>query len=225
MVEKTINFGFIENYLFLVSIFIFFVLIIGSGMLAVNYIESYKPVISQVWGNTEVYSFEYEPEASRTTSNILVPDSLFDISFVLDDSLIEDASELTSITTFESFGKVPTTVFLVFIILDEYGKSIYMENFSIDVETEDVLFWDYEGVDELSDGKYVALLETVYDVNIRDEFSQDFEVKSEFSFSEEVVNWFKLIDKRKWGIVFFIIFIILFSWWLISKFYYNKLSL
>ncbi len=45
-----------------------------------------------------------------------LPEELFDITFNLDDKLIQSVNELFGIVTFESFGNVPTFVNLTFMI-------------------------------------------------------------------------------------------------------------
>ena len=107
-----------------------------------------------------------------------LPEQLFDITFNLEDISISGVGELFGIVTFESFGTVPTLVNLTFIILNEAGNEIYREEGSITVTTEEVLRWNYETLGELPDGKYTAVLNTLYNVDVFDEFRQEFEIGS-----------------------------------------------
>ncbi len=131
----------------------------------------------------------------------LEPKELFDITFNLEDRTIVHSSELIGIITFESFGNVPTLVDLTFIILDEGGNEMYRKVGEITVTTEEVLRWNYEGL-ELGHGKYVAVLETLYNVDVKDEFRQEFEIKE-----ERGMNWRWIIGG---AIVVIIILIIIF---------------
>lgn len=99
---------------------------------------------------------------------------LFDINWNLEDSKIENSSELVGIVMFERFGNVPTFVNLTFIVLGEKGEKLYLENGNITVITEEILKWDFENLSELPEGHYVAVLQTLYNANVFDEFRQEF---------------------------------------------------
>jgi cysteine-rich repeat protein len=131
-----------------------------------------------------------------------VESQLFDITFNLEDFVISDSSELQSVLTFTSFGTVPTPVDLTFIILDESGNEMYREKGDITVTTEEVMRWNYENL-ALEEGKYVAILETLYNVDVFDEFRQDFEIKKTKSF-----NWMFVILAVLLVVVIFIVYII-----------------
>ena len=94
----------------------------------------------------------------------------------MEDYVVADSGDLEAVVTFTSFGNVPTSVGLVFVILNEAGDEVYRVESEITVMTEEVLRWDYEGV-ELEEGEYVAVLETLYNVDVFDEFRQEFEIK------------------------------------------------
>ena len=117
------------------------------------------------------------PEVTRSCVPV-APTQLFDISFSLDDSLIQSSDELSAVVTFESFGTVPTPVDLTFIILDESGNEIYREKSEITVTTEEVLRKSFEGLN-LPEGKYTLILNTLYNVDVFDEFRQEFEIGME----------------------------------------------
>ncbi len=107
-----------------------------------------------------------------------LPTQLFDITFNLDDKTIKSIYELEGIIIFESFGTEPTPVDLAFIILDANENEIYRAENKIIVTTEEVVRWKYESLSEFSEGKYTAILETLYNINVTDEFRQEFEISS-----------------------------------------------
>jgi len=107
-----------------------------------------------------------------------VPFGLFDISFNLEDSIIQRKSELSGIVTFQNFGDVPTSVDLTFTILDESGNEIYREKSKITIMTEEVLRWNYNSLEGLPKGGYTAVLTTLYYIDISDMFRVGFEVTS-----------------------------------------------
>ena len=106
-----------------------------------------------------------------------IPEQLFDITFNLEDSLIQSSDELIGIVTFESFGTELTLVKLLFTILDQEGKEVHSEEAQITVETEKSLRKTFENLD-LKQGKYTLILTTLYNVNVVDEFRQEFEISS-----------------------------------------------
>ena len=117
---------------------------------------------------------------------------LFDISWILLDSSIRDASELVGVLSFESFGNIATPVSINFVVLDSSDNKIYDDNFSIIVMTEEVVRWDFvgNGMTNLTDGDYIAIANTLYDGNVSDEFRQEFRVSENAGFSW---YWFLLI--------------------------------
>lgn len=123
-----------------------------------------------------------------------VPLQLFDIAFNLEDRVVRGVDELVAVVTFESFGNVPTLVSLRFIILDEDGNGVYREESEIIVSVEEVLRWHYRELD-LAEGKYVAILETVYNTDVIDEFRQNFEIKKK----ESVVDY--LEENWEWEVL------------------------
>jgi len=100
---------------------------------------------------------------------------LFDIKLELASSVINNAKELSAVTTFASFGNVPTPVDLTYSILDSSGKEVYSEKGNTTVTTEQIVRKSFENLN-LSNGKYTLVLITVYGDNIKDEFKQEFSV-------------------------------------------------
>jgi hypothetical protein len=123
----------------------------------------------------EIRYQDYQAQSYRTIETSLGAFKLFDITFTLDDLIIRDSDELSSIVIFENFGKVLTPVELTFIILDDKGIEVHREKETINVQTEEVLRKSFKGLD-LLDGKYSIILQTLYDEDIFDEFKQDFEI-------------------------------------------------
>jgi hypothetical protein len=107
-----------------------------------------------------------------------IPMQLFDIKLELEDSSIKSLSELVAIVTFESFGTEPTPVNLSFTIFEENNIEVYTEKEDVTVETERVLRNEFKDFD-LPTGKYTLILTTLYDVDVIDEFSQEFEIMAE----------------------------------------------
>jgi hypothetical protein len=104
---------------------------------------------------------------------------LFDIVFNLQNYEIKKSSELTSVVTFTSFGNGSTPINLTFIVLDSDGNQVYNGKTNLSVATEWVLIWDYKNIKDLPSGTYTALLDTLYNTNVFDEFRQDFEIKKQ----------------------------------------------
>jgi hypothetical protein len=117
------------------------------------------------------------PNITRACVGGVSPEQLFDIRMELQNTLLSKASDLEAIVSFFSFGTIPTSVDLIYIILDDKGGEIYRETGDVTVITQEVLRKTFEEL-EFPDGKYVFVLNTLYGDDVFDEFSQDFEVKS-----------------------------------------------
>src|SRR3989339_887555 len=130
-----------------------------------------------------------DEEGNEVCEEVCAPEELFDITFNLDKSIITNSSLLSGVVTFESFGLIPTLVNVTFIIFNEDGKEIYIEKSSLVVSTEELLRWNYDSLQDLEYGKYVAIVQTSYGDNVFDEFRQDFEIKP--SFLDKFNSWLK----------------------------------
>jgi hypothetical protein len=153
---------------------------------------------------------EEEPKLASEESEI--PDKLFDITWNLDDLVIQRVDELVGVITFESFGKVPTYVDLTFIVLNNKGEVVYGKKGNITVMTEEVMRWKFaeKGLNVLPEGKYTAILEILYNIDVFDEFKQKFTVGAEK----------KEINLLVWivgGIVFIILIIIFLLWFILKR--------
>ena len=139
----------------------------------------------------------------------------FDITWNLEDSKIENASELVGIVIFENFGTVPTFVNLTFIVLDSYGNEVYRAKGNTSITTEGVIRWTYENL-ELSEGDYIAILETLYDVEVYYEFRQGFKI------GEKENNYWKYFIGGFLGMIILIILIIFFYKYKSKKMKYRR---
>ncbi len=113
-----------------------------------------------------------------TTEDEQIKKQLFDITFNLIDNSIKDILELTAIISFENFGAEPTLIKLLFTILDQDGKEVHSEEDQITVETEKILRKSFGNAD-LPNGEYTLILTTLYNINVVDEFRQDFKIGRE----------------------------------------------
>lgn len=146
--------------------------------------------------------------APTATTTPISPEQLFDITVTLDDSVLEESSDLTVRTRFESFGTVPTWVDLTFIVLDESGQEVYRTQDGITVETEFNYWKEFSGL-KLVPGYYVMVVNTLYNDNVSDEFRQDFSVQAKGS----AFPWYYVVAALEVigaaALVFFIIFIMM----------------
>ncbi len=85
-----------------------------------------------------------------------------------------------------SCGVADFNEFVTFIIYDEQDNQIYRKEKAIVVETENVLFENFEDL-EIEPGKYLFVLRTIYDVDVEDYFEQYFE------YLEKQNYWFLII--------------------------------
>ena len=138
-------------------------------------------------GFSSVFQEKIFDENAINDSIIDLPEQLFDIYWILEDSSVFNADELVGVVTFESFGTVPTFVNLTFLVLDDFGMEVYREHSSVVVFTEEVLRWNFEGLD-LVEGDYVAVLQTLYNEDVYDEFRQNFNLGEKKSF-EGIIFW------------------------------------
>lgn len=127
-------------------------------------------------------------------------DFLFDIRFLLEDTILTSSDELSAILIFENFGVGATQIGLTFIILDEEENEIYREEENITIETEEVLRKSFKRLN-LDAGKYTLILQTLYGANVIDEFRQNFEIEKEYALVTHL--------KNNW--VYYLIGVVIFS--------------
>ena len=116
------------------------------------------------------------------------PRQLLDINLNLVDSSIQEISGLVAIMSFKNFEEEPIHVKLLFTILNDEGEEVYSEDGSIEVATEEILRKSFEGID-LPQGKYTFILTTLYDVDVVDEFRQEFEIRGGIGITGRAIDF------------------------------------
>jgi len=119
-----------------------------------------------------------KPKEKQGCFYATIPTQLFDIELGLQKELISNTYELSAWVTFESFGSESTPVNLTYTILDEFGNVVYTKEDYLVVETERYVTTGFLGL-ELEPGEYMLVLETLYDVDVRDEFIKRFTLEEE----------------------------------------------
>lgn len=135
-------------------------------------------LIAKYLGKEETFSNFFEMK--KISKFLYSLKQLFDIRFDLDSTSLKSSSDLSSRVTFESFGEEKTPVNLTFFIYDSFENEIYRGDLSLEVETEEVVFFDYEGF-EADAGEYTAVLRTFYNLDVEDYFEQDFVIRKKVS--------------------------------------------
>lgn len=139
------------------------------------------------------------------------PLQLFDIALIVDQPKVNKVSDLKARVTFISFGSQDTPVKMHFKIIDGVGNEYYNSDENMMVQTEGVFNKSFEGIN-LADGKYVLVLTTLYNTNIRDEFKQNIEIFS----SQTIVKrsfWLTVWENRYlffWGLILLGVFGLIF---------------
>lgn len=116
---------------------------------------------------------DWRPLSSRTQKG----KQLFDITFNVDSQCLMDSRKLASTTTFTSFGTVDTPVNMTFIVLDSQGEERYNTTGKTVIQTEGVFHQEFAKL-SLPRGKYTLVMNTLYNVDVKDTFQQPFEVSS-----------------------------------------------
>jgi len=119
-----------------------------------------------------------KPKEKQDCFFMTIPSQLFDIKLGLQNDVINNVYELSAWVTFESFGSEPTSVNLTYIILDELGNEVYKKEDRVVVETEKFIAEGFAG-SNLDYGRYTLVLKTLYNVDVEDEFRQEFTIEEE----------------------------------------------
>ncbi len=127
---------------------------------------------------------------SKSTSEN--PSQLFDIALIIDQPLIDNSSKLAARVTFTNFGTKDTPVEMEFVVLDQAGKESYKTTGKTVIQTEGVYNQAFKNL-KIPDGKFTLLLTTVYNVNVKDQFRQPFEVRSQKNILNFLWGWGLLI--------------------------------
>jgi len=133
-----------------------------------------------------------------------LPKQLFDIKLELAHYTVYAPEDLAAWVRLESFGTEPTPINLIYIILDKQENVVYTKENYLVVETEEFVVERFEDLD-LDPGKYSLLLKTLYNIDIEDEFRQDFEVKSKLRIWIYIITGFVIF-----GIVYGVVDLIIF---------------
>ncbi len=131
-----------------------------------------------VWNGSQCVSSAAASNQSIETSQSEtsgIPEQLFDINLDLEDNAIKSADELVARVSFTNFGTVATPVNLTFRILDQSGNEVYSGQDNTVVETELVFTKRFEYL-SLPLGNYTVELTTLYNTDVEDVFTADFEV-------------------------------------------------
>lgn len=156
----------------------------------------------------DLFGGEEDDEGGDGEDNL--PEQLFDISLELDDPIVSSVKKLAARVIFVSFGTEPTPVDLAFFILDEEENEVYQwEGSGVDivVETEAVFNKTFEDAPDLPLGKYTLVATTLYNVDVKDEFKAEFEIKPESRLKSILESWwFWTIVALALGAIFFLWF-------------------
>lgn len=119
---------------------------------------------------------------TKNITETKIPTQLFDINLEIDDATVSSVRDLAARVVFVSFGREPTPVDLSFSILNDEGREVYFDlgrEVDIVVETEGVFNQSFKDAPELPAGKYILILDTLYNSNVTDEFRAGFEIVPE----------------------------------------------
>ncbi len=173
---------------YLISFLVISIVVISGGFLWIKQIDFAGDKIQERYQELVIIDQEKRTrddskKISRANDKLLpqggIPAQLFDINFEIDEILIKDVSELVARLIFVSFGTEDTPVDVTFTIIDEHGKERHTEEDSLIVETEAVLSKQFKDL-KLGPGKYSLIVKTLYNVDVEDEFRQDFEISKKF---------------------------------------------
>ena len=126
--------------------------------------------------------------AQESSPTSAAPTQLFDIALIIDKQLIDDSRKLAARVTFTSFGTKDTAVDMEFVVQSQAGKELYKTTGKTVIQTEGVYNQMFKNL-SIPDGKYTLLLSTLYNVNVKDEFRQPFEVRSQKGFLSLLWPW------------------------------------
>ena len=144
------------------------------------------------------------------------PNQGYDISFSLENDLVESSDKLMAEIILKMPEEVSTLVDLTFIILTNTGREVYKEKVSANITTDVIMSKSFKGLD-LSRGKYTLVLD-VYNNDLFEEFKQEFKIgRDRKQITGEVVAY--VGDVEKWYFFGFlsVILIVLLIWYNIFK--------
>ena len=157
--------------------------------------------------NAKVSYNEVMAEAHRTIELVVGQDvvevnELFDVGFSLEKNSIKSTKELVSVVNLENLGEDLASFQIKSSVLNEKGEIVYEEIQDYFVQDQEQIKKTFPDLN-LKKGKYTFVLETVYNEEILDSFSQEFVIeKSGVSISEIFVDYF-------FGIILFLSLVVL----------------
>ncbi|HKL23606.1 MAG TPA: hypothetical protein VJ895_02540 [Candidatus Nanoarchaeia archaeon] len=146
---------------------------------------NYVFVLEVIFGEEEI-TFSEKFVIKKLSGFLYSLRQLFDIRMELYSSSFYNLDDFGARVVFENFGNETTPVNLTFFIYDNQGEEVYRKYRSEVVETEKVVFENFENL-EINPGKYTLVLRTLYNVDVEDYFEQEFEYLKKENY------WFLLI--------------------------------
>jgi hypothetical protein len=127
-----------------------------------------------------VSKFKLQGPAGSQQSGEGIPQSLFDITFTLNEQRIEDSKNLALTVTMQNFGAEYVPTRLIYIIYNEGGVGVYSDIDEKRVYVQNDFIKTFDDL-TLPKGDYTVSL-TVQYAGIVEEFNQPFEIRPSFWF-------------------------------------------
>jgi peptidoglycan hydrolase-like protein with peptidoglycan-binding domain len=134
-----------------------------------------------------------------------ITEQLFDIAVRLESTDVVQASDLEAVITFESFGKGPTPVDIAYTIVNKEGQIVFKDAETLAVETEEIVRKQFHSLNLLPGG-YTLVSSMKYNVDVIDEFRNDFVVEE-----AEEAGVFVNLSLLVWLLILCVVIIILLS--------------
>ncbi|MCH8163048.1 MAG: peptidoglycan-binding protein [Proteobacteria bacterium] len=148
----------------------------------IDFQEKYFDDILAPWGFTRGTGFVYKTTREKLNEvcpalaeEEKLPEPLFSVNVALENRALAKSSDLVSIVTFEDFGEAPTSVELTYTILNDQRQIVFKDIETVVVETEKVIRKRFSNLNLLS-GMYKLVVKAQYNVDVIDEFANDFAV-------------------------------------------------
>lgn len=145
---------------------------------------------------------------------------LFNVSVSLENTAIARAGDLTSIVIFENFGKALIPVDLTYTILNDQRQIVFKDMETVLVETERAIRKRFTNLNLLS-GMYTLVVKTQYNLDVIDEFTNDFVVGevSKGGIFTSVLFWIWLVIFLAFTNILLLITLIMFIY---RRYHYSK---
>ena len=176
-----------------------------SGSVPAKVIISAKPAAPvAITATTTATTTEVAPAIEEVTTEMQAPEQLFDINLELDHVNAAKAEDVGARAFFMSFGNVATPVNLTFEVINDKNQVVFVKQNDTVVETEAVVNADLSGAN-LSPGNYVLRLTTLYNTDVRDEFTQPFKIIAPETKAPICICWYLLAASILIAIIIIII--------------------